>query len=161
MIFFCSLYNSFSVSQANSRQPSPQQSPKENVTINFHSTENAIEGHANTGISTIEANLLSRVTTMGNGAGENLMSLPDEIDPANIIDDSVILRLINNMMFYILRINTISLVVFGLLTLTITWNLSYFYPIGFLWTVDFFELLQMLKHSRRAWYFFLSKKSFF
>lgn len=90
---------------------------------------------------------------MGNGPGEAMTTLADEHDPTNIIDDSILLRLINNMMFYILRINTISLVVCGLLTLTITWNLTYLYPIGFLWLVDLFELLQMLKHSRKTRYY--------
>jgi len=89
---------------------------------------------------------------MGNGIGEGNPTLADEGDPVDLIDDSVLLRIINNLMFYILRINTISLVVLGLLTLTITWDLTYLYSIGFLWLVDLFELLQMLKHSTKFRY---------
>lgn len=125
--------------------------PTEDVLINFQTTENPLAGETPglLPVNTVEGHLLSRVTTSGHNIGEPAVTLGDELEQLNIVDDDVLIRLISNSMFYILRINTISLVVFGLLTLSILWDMAYLYPIGFLWTVDLFELLQMLRHSRK------------
>jgi len=140
--------NGFQMPKLRSEGPT---TPTEDVLINFHTTENplAAETPGLLPVNTVEGHLLSRVTTSGHNVGEPAVTLGDEVEQLNIVDDDVLIRLISNSMFYILRINTISLVVFGLLTLSILWDMAYLYPIGFLWIVDFFELLQMLRHSRK------------
>ena len=134
---------------------SPEQlrSPTEEIDMNFP-TDNATAAETPTtgGTNTVEGHLLSRVTTMGHNQAERLITTPEELASEDIIEDEVIMRLVSTFMFYILRINTISLITFSLLSLSISWEVSYLYVIGFLWIVDFFELLQMLRHSRKYRY---------
>lgn len=130
--------------------PSEPQSPSEDIVINFQ-TDNLSAGDDRvlSRSTTAEGHLLSRVTTMGQGQGERLLTPADEIMPSNLLEEETILRLVSNSVFYILRINAMSLVLFGILMLVITWDTSYLYAVGFLWAIDSFELLQMLIHSRR------------
>lgn len=132
--------------------PSEPQSPSEDIMINFQTdNQSAGDDRVLSRSTTADGHLLSRVTTMG-GQGERLLTPADEIMPSNLLEEETILRLVSNSVFYILRINAMSLVLFGILMLVITWDTSYLYAVGFLWAIDTFELLQMLIHSRRYRY---------
>ena len=86
--------------------PSEPHSPNEDVVINFQ-TDNLYGGDNQTMARTNtggEGHLLSRVTTMGQGQGERLLTPVEDIMPPNLLEEETIMRLINNSVFYILRI---------------------------------------------------------
>lgn len=126
-------------------------SPTEDVVINFQ-TDNltGIDSPSRARTTTAEGHLLSGATL--HTQADRLVTVPEETRPEDLIGDDVAMRLISTALFYILRIHTISLILFATITVVISWEISYLYPLGFLWVVDFFELLQMLRHSRQYRY---------
>lgn len=74
-------------------------------------------------------------------------NLPAEFTNEQDYDEETVITRLRDMIFNVLKWNTLGLFLFIFLLVSINWNLSFYYPLVFLWLADIYFIVSVLNAS--------------